>query len=111
MVMACFLSVVIDIINIVRAAVFKPENHPPVSPNCHSPKTFHLAFKRMQPKPRQVHMGDGGGGMKRHQNISQLAGVLRVQRTARDVLTRCLTNQLTSRALVTGEDARVVLFK
>ena len=43
--------VVVDIINILRAAV-KAENHPPVSPNGHAPKALQIAFERVQPKAR-----------------------------------------------------------
>jgi hypothetical protein len=70
--------VVIDIINVLGVALGKTENHPPVSPNGHGPKTFHLAFERMQPKPRQVHMGNGRRGMERSQNIPQLGDVFPV---------------------------------
>jgi hypothetical protein len=77
MVIGWFLSVVIDIINILRVAV-KAENHLPVGPNGHGSKTFHLAFERMQPEPRHVHMGNGWGGMKRCQNIPQLANMVGV---------------------------------
>src|ERR1039458_1983207 len=55
-VMGCCVSVVIDIITVPRAIV-KAENPPPVGPNVHGPKAFHLAFERMQPEPRHVHMG------------------------------------------------------
>jgi len=66
MVMAWFLSVVIDIN--IRRAIVKTENHPPVGPNSHGPKAFHLTFERMQPKPRQVHMTNSRRGVKRRQN-------------------------------------------
>jgi hypothetical protein len=72
--MAWFLSVVIDIIN-VRRAIIKTENHPPVGPDGRSPKTFHLAFERMQLKPRQIHVGNGWGGMKGRWNIPQFLGM------------------------------------
>jgi hypothetical protein len=39
MVIGWFLSVVIDIINVLRVAV-KAENHPPVGPNGHGQKPF-----------------------------------------------------------------------
>jgi hypothetical protein len=68
MVMGWFLSVVIDIINILRA-VFKTKNHPPVGPNGHSPKAFHLAFERVQPQLRLVHVSKRRSWMKRRQNI------------------------------------------
>lgn len=75
--MAWFLSVVIDIIY-VRRAIIKTENNAPVCPNGYGPRTFHLAFERMQPKPRQIHVRNRRGGMKRRQNIPQLPGMFRV---------------------------------
>jgi hypothetical protein len=77
MVIGWFLSVVIDIINVLRVAV-KAENHPPVGPNGHGPKTFHLAFERMQPESRQIHVVNGSSGVKRRQDIPQLADMFRV---------------------------------
>ena len=46
------LSVVIDIINVLRVAL-KAENHPPVGAYCN--------FERVQPEPRHVQMGNGRG--------------------------------------------------
>src|ERR1700687_1554954 len=77
MVIGCFFSVVIDIINILRAVV-KTENHPPVCPDRYRPEAFQLASERMQPEPRHIHMGNGWGSVKRRQNIPQLANMLRV---------------------------------
>lgn len=76
MVMGCFLSVVIDIINVLRAAV-KTENHPPVGAHCNGPEAFQLAFERMQSEPRQIHVVNSSGGVKRCQNIPQLAHMFR----------------------------------
>jgi hypothetical protein len=71
------LSVVIDIINVLRVAV-KTKNHPPAGPDSYSPETFQHAFQRMQLKPRQVHMRDACGGVQGRQNVPQLADALRV---------------------------------
>src|SRR5262245_59501833 len=60
MVMGGFLSMVIDIINVLRAVV-KAENHPPVGPDSYSPEAFIRALERMQPEARHVHMGDSWG--------------------------------------------------
>ena len=68
MIMGRFLSVVIDIIN-VRHAIIKTENHPPVCPNGHGPKAFHLAFERMQPQLRLVHVSNRWCGIQRRQDI------------------------------------------
>jgi hypothetical protein len=77
MVMGWFLLVVIDIINVLRAVV-KTENHPPVGAYCNGPETFRRAFERMQPEPRQIHVVNGSSGVKRCQNIPQLANMFRV---------------------------------
>ncbi len=77
MVMGWFLSVVIDIINILRAVV-KTENHPPVGAYGNRLEAFHLAFKRMQPQPRLVQVGNRGRGMNSRQNIPQRLGVFRI---------------------------------
>src|ERR1035437_3322773 len=50
------LSAVVDIINIEYVSVGKAKNHPPVCPNSHRPKTFQLAFRRMQPNTGHVHI-------------------------------------------------------
>ncbi len=78
--MGLFLSVVIDIINVLRAAV-KAENHSPIGAYGNRPKAFRRAFERMQPEPRQIHVGNGSGGVKRCQNIPQLANMFRVNAT------------------------------
>jgi hypothetical protein len=70
---------------ILAHVAVKAENHPPVGPNGHGPKTFNLAFERMQPEPRHVHMVNGSSGVKRCQNIPRLADMFRV-RAARVVL-------------------------
>jgi hypothetical protein len=77
MVMGWFLSVVIDIINILRSVV-KAENHPPVGPDSYTPEALPLASDRMQQEPRHVHVGNGRGSVKRCQNIPKLANMLRV---------------------------------
>src|SRR5260370_37487665 len=45
--------VVIDIINVRRAAG-KAENNPPVDANEHGLKTCHLAFERRQSEPKEI---------------------------------------------------------
>jgi hypothetical protein len=77
MAMGCFLSVVVNIINVLRVAV-KTENYPPVGSDSHCPKAFQLTFEPMQPKPRHIHVFNGRRGMKRSQNIPQLVNVFRV---------------------------------
>ena len=60
MVMGWFLLVVIDIINILHAAVVKTENHPPVGAYGNRLKALHLSFERMQPQSRLVQESKGG---------------------------------------------------
>jgi hypothetical protein len=80
MVMGWFLSVVIDIINILRAVV-KAKSHAPVGSDCYGPEAFHLASERMQPETRQVQMGNSWGSVKRRENIPQLGDMFRVYAT------------------------------
>jgi len=68
---------VIDIINVLRARV-KAENHAPVGAHCNGPKALLLAFERMQPESRQVHVVNRGSCVKRRQNITQFARMFRV---------------------------------
>ena len=75
---------VIDIINVLRAAV-KTENHSPVGPDRHGPVALERSLKRMQPEPRQIHVGDGWGSVKRCQDISRLTSMVRIY-SARIVL-------------------------
>jgi hypothetical protein len=77
MVMGFLLSVVIDIINVLRVSI-EAKNHPPVGPNSHGPKAFLLAFERMQLQLRLVYVSNGLGGMECRQNIPQLVGMLRI---------------------------------
>jgi hypothetical protein len=77
MVMGWFLSVVIDIIDILRAVV-EAENHAPIGPDSYTPEALPLASERMQPEPRHVHVSNGWGSVKRCQNIPQLANMFRV---------------------------------
>jgi hypothetical protein len=77
MVMGWFLSVVIDIINVLRVVV-KAENHPPVGAYCNRPKASRRAFERMQPESRQIHVVNVSSGVKRCQNIPRLANMFRV---------------------------------
>ena len=77
MVMGSFLSVVINIINIL-CSIVKTENHPPVRPHSHGPEAFQWTSERMQTETRHIHMGHGRSGVKSYQNIPQLASVFRV---------------------------------
>ena len=77
MLMRLLLLVVIDIINILHAAV-KTKNHSPVGAYRDSPKTLQPAFERMKPKPRDVHMGNCRSGVKSRQNIPQLVDMFRI---------------------------------
>jgi hypothetical protein len=66
--MAWFLSVVIDVVNVLRA-IIKAEDHSSIGPDGHGPKAFHLAFERMQPQFWLIHVSNGWGGMECRQNI------------------------------------------
>src|ERR1700735_2167026 len=95
--------VVIDIINVLRITI-KAKDHPPVSANCNGPEAFHLALELVQPKTRQLHMSNIGGGMKRRQNVLQLLDVFRAYAARVAVLKRgvsapCGGLSLSSRAV------------
>jgi len=75
--MVWFLSVVIDIVNVLRVTI-EAKNNPPVGPNGYGPKAFHLAFERMQPQLRLVYVSNGWGGMECRQNISKLVRMFRI---------------------------------
>jgi hypothetical protein len=66
---------VIDIINVQNFAVGEAKYHSPVSANGHPPKSFELAFERMQPEPRQVQIGNIARGIKAGENVAQFFGV------------------------------------
>src|SRR5271165_6786530 len=61
MVMDRFLSVVIDIIDIFRV-LLKAENHTPISAYRNGP-ALEFASERVQPEPRQIHVGNASGGV------------------------------------------------
>lgn len=69
---------VIDIINIHGIALDEPENHSPVRANCHGPKSFQLALKRMKTEARQVHISWRGRSIKTRENIAQMLRVLAI---------------------------------
>lgn len=68
MVMGRSLSVVIDIINVLRSVV-KTKNNSPVRAYRYGPKTFQLALELVQSETGQVHMGKSRRCVKRRQNI------------------------------------------
>lgn len=63
---------VIKIIDIQGVALFKPEDHPPVGSNRYRPRAFRLAFERMKPLARHVHITDNGGGVKPCESVAKL---------------------------------------
>src|ERR1700722_19842152 len=50
------LLVVIQIVNVECAILGKAEDHAPIGANGHAIETLQLAFERMQPKTRQIHI-------------------------------------------------------
>jgi len=54
---------------------WQAENHPPVCANGHGPKTFHLAFERMQPEAWHIHVGHRAGCIESRENVSQFNNV------------------------------------
>jgi hypothetical protein len=64
--------VIIDKINVLRVAIRKTEDHPPIGANRHCPKAFEITLKRVQSKARQVHIRDRTGSVKTRENVTQL---------------------------------------
>lgn len=50
----------------------KAEDYPPIGSHCDRPETLRLAFERMKPKTRHIHIGNRSSGIKSRQNVSQL---------------------------------------
>src|SRR5229473_4637204 len=69
-------SVVIDIVDVHSILIFKSKNHAPVRSNGYRPKSSKLAFQRMQPKTRQVHVRGSACGIETRQDVAELLRVL-----------------------------------
>jgi hypothetical protein len=70
--------VVIDVVNILDVPFFEAKSHPPVGANRNSPEAFHLAFERVQPETRQIHMLNLRRCLKGRQNVPELVNVFRI---------------------------------
>jgi hypothetical protein len=69
--------VVVRVIDVKGIGGNKAENHPPVRAHRYRPKPRELAFERMQPETRHIHIGHDAGGVEPRENVSERAGVLR----------------------------------
>jgi hypothetical protein len=67
--------VVVHIINVECITVGETENDPPVCSNRYRPKTFVLAFERMQTKTGHIHVGHSVGRVESRENITYLNNV------------------------------------
>ena len=65
---------VIDIIHVLHVVV-RAKDHLLVCANRYRPKTFELAFERMQPETGHIHIGHGAGCVELRENIAQFDGV------------------------------------
>jgi hypothetical protein len=61
---------VINVVNIQDIPIKDAKNHTPVRANGHGSQAFEFAFKRMQPKPWQVHVRNFASGVKADQNVA-----------------------------------------
>ena len=66
---------VIHVIDVKGVGVDKAETHPPVCTNRYRPKTFELAFERMQPETGHIHIGHRAGRVQPRENIAELNDV------------------------------------
>jgi ArsR family transcriptional regulator, arsenate/arsenite/antimonite-responsive transcriptional repressor len=71
--------VVIDVINIQRVTSCNAQDNSPIGANRYRPESLELTLERMQPKARQVHVGNGPGGIEANQNVTQFAYVFRLK--------------------------------
>jgi hypothetical protein len=67
---------VVQIVNVEYVTVGKEEDYSPVCADRYRPKSFPLAFKRMQPEAGQIHIGCGVRRVKAYKNVTQLNDVL-----------------------------------
>jgi hypothetical protein len=63
---------VVQIIDVECVAVRKVEDHSPIGAYRYRPKAFELAFERMQPETRHIHIGHCAGRAEPRENIAQL---------------------------------------
>jgi hypothetical protein len=66
---------VIRIINVKGVGGNEAENHPPVCTYRYREKTLELAFERMQPETRHIHIGDDAGRVEPRENIAEFDDV------------------------------------
>lgn len=88
---------VIDVINIQRVAFGEAENHAPIGPNRDRPKAFELAFERMQTEAGQIQVSGRSGGIKSHENITQLRSMFPDHAARVVVLVKTLQSFVTDR--------------
>ena len=66
---------VIDVVNVHHVAFRKAEDHAPVGADGDGPETSQVAFERVQPKTRQVHIRACASRIESCENVSQLRRV------------------------------------
>ena len=55
---------IIDIVQVMHAAVVKAKADPPIGTHCDRLKSLPVTFARVRLESRQVQIGDGGGGVE-----------------------------------------------
>ena len=68
---------VIRVVNVKGVGGNKAEYHPPVCTYRYRQETFGLAFERMQPDTRHIHIGQDTGCVEPRENIAELDDVFR----------------------------------
>jgi hypothetical protein len=69
---------VVNQINVTGAAFLEAEDHAPVRPDSHAPKTFQVALERVEPKAREIHVVGLSGTVEDGENVFDLLDVIRV---------------------------------
>ena len=67
---------VVDEVNVESVAAFQTEGHAVVRPDSHGMKACKIAFERMKPETRQIHVLDTPGTVQNDKDIFDLLNVV-----------------------------------
>src|SRR5919106_1160763 len=70
------VSMIVDIVHVLHGALLEPEGNPPIAGDPYRPMPLQVAFRRVQPEPRQVHVIGSSAAVQHRQDISQLLQML-----------------------------------
>lgn len=67
---------VVDQINVASVSFLKAENHAPVRPDSHTPKTFQVALERVEPETGEIHIVGLSGTAEDSEDIFDFLDVI-----------------------------------